>query len=1046
MKNTIRRILTITTLIAVILTATAFGFRPIFHPPTVSILDALRNDETNFRVLIGLIRESGLKELTKEGQSFTLLAPTNTAFAKLPAGTLESFRKDKNKLRQLLFNHLLSGKILFKGTRSAEGVSEPCVISAKPLTNLAGGSAKLQCNGVFPDNRTSIQDDGFIALVNGKARVLEADFEGNSAVIHVIDTVLIPDDRDESIGVDSGSPVRNEVANGLSTTTFDTLVGTVTVNLPDDLAAGDTISGTVIAEPKKQTVPAGQAKNEMPMEQEKAQDELSGYVVEVAKQETPMKNEGEVPTADCQGSAQQQDVHFINVCKKWSIPDGVSKIPVVLKNREGKVVGRTDVPVAAKVNRISGLKFDTPDNGGTAVIQKVAPANASDYLTPSVGQAGKPLSVKGAFDGDFANTKVKIGDQTMAKFIAASPRKVVVESPRDLTGLNGIEVIYKGISVAKCSYRSIGIRLAADKLNLIKGETTTLTVTLAGLIGLLSPVEIQLTNRSPGTVSMEGGETQTITVNPGNQQKGQTNGLGLYKYIESDNDSVIVKRTLTGVKAGGFSINAAIDPAKSIQGNCNPVNGGNGLGKPIYGPDPHGQPLPTPRPTPGDVDADGNPRRNDGPGHPVNPFRGRYRVTLNGFTVNHVTYHGVIWHPDAVTFHPHLGKVFADGTSPSAISTGDTNTIGVTPDNPVRGGTAYENGGLQTGDGFPTQTTPWLRTLTRSTAPMTIPPTLYFEGEIVQNTDAMWIAPNIWDIEGWENLDLVGEAIRSLRRDLPALRTSVARIIRSPQPLALSSFLLPGSSVGLNNTMSLAFGSPQNRPIGIQPIGGDRFGFTPQVLVLTYESAEYMSRTSFGFGRGIVPVRYVDSREFGGDYTLYFQVERMDTMLPCAAPITGSTLAGSAVLRTTHDRAPGPYNADINLTVDFADCHHETIRITNFPPVVTPAFEVVISAGNVRQNITTVTKIGGGTGTFDPVTGRISIPVTLHFQHSIEAEFGPILAGQSDLTVTLTTEGTGGRRLSDGRFVLVGSGPFLRGFLGSKTGDISVTGTFTPSP
>src|SRR5215207_5768455 len=111
MKSKLTKLLAVPTLIAVILTSTAFGFRPIFHPPTVSILDALRNDEENFSTLINLIRESELKELTKEGKSFTLLAPTNTAFAKLPAGTLKSFKKDKNKLRQLLFNHLLAGKI-----------------------------------------------------------------------------------------------------------------------------------------------------------------------------------------------------------------------------------------------------------------------------------------------------------------------------------------------------------------------------------------------------------------------------------------------------------------------------------------------------------------------------------------------------------------------------------------------------------------------------------------------------------------------------------------------------------------------------------------------------------------------------------------------------------------------------------------------------------------------------------------------------------------------------------------------------------------------
>ena len=44
----------------------------------------------------------------------------------------------------------------------------------------------------------------------------------------------------------------------------------------------------------------------------------------------------------------------------------------------------------------------------------------------------------------------------------------------------------------------------------------------------------------------------------------------------------------------------------------------------------------------------------------------------------------------------------------------------------------------------------------------------------------------------------------------------------------------------------------------------------------TYDSAEFMSRTDFGSGVGIVPVRYVDPKSFAGDYTLYLQVERVN--------------------------------------------------------------------------------------------------------------------------------------------------------------------------
>jgi hypothetical protein len=335
----------------------------------------------------------------------------------------------------------------------------------------------------------------------------------------------------DSIHLDSEVPVRTETASGLQTTTFDTLEGTVTVNLPDDLAAGDTISGTVIAEVKKEQ-PRDSVKNENPADQPTVMDELSGYVVEVAKQPPPSQTQANDSTPPCAGREQRKDNHSISLCRKWTIPEGVSRIPVVLKNRVGKVVSRTEVPVAPKGN-----------------VARVA----DDFSTPPVGQAGKPLSVKGPFDGDFANTRVTVANNT-ATFLASSPRKVVVESPRNLNGLAEIKIEYKGNTVAKCAYRSISVKLAADKLNLIKGEQTTLTVNLAGLMGLLSPISVQLTNKSPQTVSMGGGEKQTINVDPS----------------DLNGDTFSTQRTLTGVQAGGFSITAVVDPIRSERANCIP--------------------------------------------------------------------------------------------------------------------------------------------------------------------------------------------------------------------------------------------------------------------------------------------------------------------------------------------------------------------------------------------------------------------------------------------------------------------------------------------
>ena len=137
-----------------------------------------------------------------------------------------------------------------------------------------------------------------------------------------------PDVPKPTFSVNSGSQTRTDVASGLSTTTFDTLEGTVTVNLPDDLAAGDTISGSVIAEPKGKTGD----------EQAKNQDELSGYVVEVANQTTPKEKIPGNLIDFCKDPAQKPDDHSIRVCSKWSVPDEVKKVAIVLKNRDRKSV------------------------------------------------------------------------------------------------------------------------------------------------------------------------------------------------------------------------------------------------------------------------------------------------------------------------------------------------------------------------------------------------------------------------------------------------------------------------------------------------------------------------------------------------------------------------------------------------------------------------------------------------------------------------------------------------------------------------------------
>lgn len=106
---------------------------------------------------------------TLQGQGpFTVFAPTNEAFRKLPAGTLEDLLKPENKgkLQAILTYHVVPGKVLAKDVKSGQVKT----VNGKDLTIDV--------------------EDGQVKVNN--ARVIKTDVIGSNGVIHVIDTVLIP--------------------------------------------------------------------------------------------------------------------------------------------------------------------------------------------------------------------------------------------------------------------------------------------------------------------------------------------------------------------------------------------------------------------------------------------------------------------------------------------------------------------------------------------------------------------------------------------------------------------------------------------------------------------------------------------------------------------------------------------------------------------------------------------------------------------------------------------------------------------------------------
>lgn len=120
----------------------------------------------SFGTLVAAVKAAGLVETLKGAGPFTLFAPNDEAFAKLPAGTVDSLLKDIPKLKQILTYHVVSGKVMASD-----------VVKLKSATTVQGSDVKIDAsNGVKVNNSSVTTPD--VAADNG--------------VIHIIDTVLIP--------------------------------------------------------------------------------------------------------------------------------------------------------------------------------------------------------------------------------------------------------------------------------------------------------------------------------------------------------------------------------------------------------------------------------------------------------------------------------------------------------------------------------------------------------------------------------------------------------------------------------------------------------------------------------------------------------------------------------------------------------------------------------------------------------------------------------------------------------------------------------------
>lgn len=132
----------------------------------LDIVDLAASDP-NFSTLVTALTKAELVDTLRGEGPFTVFAPTNAAFAKIPAETLDAILADKEKLTAILIHHVVNGRVL---AADVMGLQTATMLDGKVLRVDTSAGVRI-----------------------GAATVEKTDLQATNGVIHVIDTVLIPE-------------------------------------------------------------------------------------------------------------------------------------------------------------------------------------------------------------------------------------------------------------------------------------------------------------------------------------------------------------------------------------------------------------------------------------------------------------------------------------------------------------------------------------------------------------------------------------------------------------------------------------------------------------------------------------------------------------------------------------------------------------------------------------------------------------------------------------------------------------------------------------
>lgn len=161
------------TLITSTLALAAIASTAVAVAPAKDIVDIAAGD-SNFSTLVSLVKQAGLVETLKSEGPFTVFAPTNDAFAKLPKATVDAVVSDKALLTNVLLYHVVPGKV------TAHQVLDAAPLKAKTALKVNNTAQTLDVKVM----------DGKVRINN--ATVIKTDIMAKNGIIHVIDSVLVP--------------------------------------------------------------------------------------------------------------------------------------------------------------------------------------------------------------------------------------------------------------------------------------------------------------------------------------------------------------------------------------------------------------------------------------------------------------------------------------------------------------------------------------------------------------------------------------------------------------------------------------------------------------------------------------------------------------------------------------------------------------------------------------------------------------------------------------------------------------------------------------